>query len=305
MTAESKKNYRIVVTDSGLGGLSIAASLEYELRNKSNFPNIDLIFFNALAASDFGYNSMPSLEKQSEVFDSALNSIANLFHPDLILIACNTLSVVYKNTKFSKTTEIEVMGIIELGIEMILEEIKSSTKRSILFLGTPTTINSNSYQKKIALSGIDVDEIISQPCPLLESEIQRNPQSEKVVSLIRNFIKESKNKITNKHNPLTAVLGCTHYGYSENIFYSIMREELETRFSIVNPNKKMVETVTSKLNSLKLFHSNVLVNVYSQVNLRDEEIKSIARILHEISPLTANALLSYHFNPDLFYFSRQ
>ena len=44
---------RIVITDSGLEGLSVVAELEKRLRDQPIFENVELIFFNSLYGSEY------------------------------------------------------------------------------------------------------------------------------------------------------------------------------------------------------------------------------------------------------------
>lgn len=67
--------------------------------------------------------------------------------PDLILIACNTLSVVYPHTEFSKNTKTKVLGIVEFGVEQVLEELKKNPDYDVIITGTNTTIESRDHEK--------------------------------------------------------------------------------------------------------------------------------------------------------------
>ena len=294
----------IVVTDSGLGGMSVAADLENQLRIKNKSGKFGIVFFNSLADSDFGYNSMHSMAKKSEVFDSALNSIEKLYNPDIILIACNTLSVVYEHTNFSKSTKTKVLGIIDLGVEMIMEDVKKNPDTSILLLGTPTTINSKSYQIKLIEQGIKEENIISQSCPLLETEIQRDPEGEKVDSMINEFLNEAKNKNFVNSKRMNVALCCTHYGYSENLFHKEIKNIFNKDYSLLNPNIKMVESIINDFEVENSNYQELSIEVVSQVRLKTEEINSISKILESASPATAKALENYKFNEFLFNFSK-
>ena len=44
----NKKKITIVITDSGLGGISILAGIEAKLKETRSFEEVNLIFFNAL-----------------------------------------------------------------------------------------------------------------------------------------------------------------------------------------------------------------------------------------------------------------
>ena len=295
-------SFTIVVTDSGLGGLSVTAGLEYQLKTLNQFGKINIIFFNSLADSNFGYNSMPTPEKKAEVFDSALSAIMKLYNPDLILIACNTLSVVYEQTHFAKESKTDVLGIIDLGVEMMLEEIKGNINNSFLLLGTPTTIFSLSYYKRLIKEGIKEEFIINQSCPLLETAIQNDPESETVHRMITEFLADAKNKESENSRRIVAALCCTHYGYSEKVFYRAIKTVFEKEFTVVNPNKKMVEFVVNKLSSKRCNYSEISVEVVSQVKLKSNEIYSIVKTIKSISPVTASALNNYTYNNSLFTF---
>ena len=99
---------RIVVTDSGLGGISVLGELESKLKTARIFNNVELIFFNALYSKDLGYNEIESNREKANIFNNALFSMQDNYHPDIILIACNTLSVIYPITQFSNESKIRV-----------------------------------------------------------------------------------------------------------------------------------------------------------------------------------------------------
>ncbi|HSP90980.1 MAG TPA: hypothetical protein VLN08_08735, partial [Vicinamibacterales bacterium] len=78
----------IVVTDSGLGGLSICALLEQGLRAAGPARAVRLTYVNAWPFEDRGYNDLPDEHERARVFDLALSRMAQM-EPDRILIACN------------------------------------------------------------------------------------------------------------------------------------------------------------------------------------------------------------------------
>ena len=102
--------FKIIVTDSGLGGLSVASKIEKELREKNIPGKFEVIFYNSLPYSKFGYNLIKDVEDRVKLFDSALNGMVEHFSPNLIVLACNTLSVLFPKTKFSPEKEIPVCG---------------------------------------------------------------------------------------------------------------------------------------------------------------------------------------------------
>ena len=99
-----KNEVTVAVTDSGLGGLSIMADAVERMRESKIFQKVNFIFFNALFSNKGGFNSLKTRKEKIQIFDSALKSLENNYNPDLILIGCNTLSVIYDDTSFSKET---------------------------------------------------------------------------------------------------------------------------------------------------------------------------------------------------------
>ncbi|CAG1020141.1 partial Glutamate racemase, partial [Patescibacteria group bacterium] len=145
----NKKKITIVITDSGLGGMSVCAGIENKLNEIKAIGEVNLIYFNSHAEKGAGYNSMPSMEVKAKVFDSALRSMEEKYSPDLILIACNTLSVVYSHTQFAQVSQTPVLGIVDFGVSMILSELKDHQNADVIILGTPTTIKSGSHKQKL------------------------------------------------------------------------------------------------------------------------------------------------------------
>ncbi|MEA1898103.1 MAG: hypothetical protein U9N53_10635, partial [Bacteroidota bacterium] len=82
----------VVITDSGLGGLAVLDDIAKKIAGSGYYKRVNLIFVNALFNADYGYNSLNSREEKISVFSSVLSGIENKFHPDVILIGCNTLS---------------------------------------------------------------------------------------------------------------------------------------------------------------------------------------------------------------------
>ncbi len=90
----------LVITDSGLGGLSICAQLMRLIkeRAKSTLPqlpvdDLHITYVNAVPADERGYNFMSGRAEQLETFEKILLNTDKLFAPDYVFVACGTLSV--------------------------------------------------------------------------------------------------------------------------------------------------------------------------------------------------------------------
>ena len=72
----------ILITDSGVGGLSVCAYAERFLRTHDCDEPVRLTYVNASPENDFGYNSMGSREEKLENFDRFLNIVSDRYSPD-------------------------------------------------------------------------------------------------------------------------------------------------------------------------------------------------------------------------------
>lgn len=291
-------NVRIVITDSGLGGLSVVAEFEKRLRKFPIFNNVELMFFNSLYSSEYGYNSLHNFSEKVRIFNNALNSIEQNYNPDLILIACNTLSVVFPHTEFSQNPKMDVKGILESSVDLFKNRIQNDDDKIILF-GTPTTINSDVYKNELINFGVKETQIVNQACPDLESEIQRNPNSDKTHNSISKFVKDALDSINSIPQKIYAGFCCTHYGYSEKIFFDELSKQCDSEVEILNPNSKMLDFLFAA--PKKLYdNSNAIVRVVTQVKLKKNQIKSLSDILVNDSPKTAKAIENYEYVNNLF-----
>ncbi|MFU8769807.1 MAG: hypothetical protein ACNA7H_08740, partial [Desulfotignum sp.] len=88
MTPPVSPSHTIVVTDSGLGGLSVFAGIAAGLARTVPGSGIHLIYVNAWPETGKGYNHYPDMARKAAVFDQALAAMAR-FRPDALVIACN------------------------------------------------------------------------------------------------------------------------------------------------------------------------------------------------------------------------
>lgn len=301
----NKKKIKIIVTDSGLGGVSVLAGLEEKFTELKSFDEIDLIYFNSHAEKGSGYNSMPNMTRKAEVFDDALESMREKYSPDLILIACNTLSVVYPNTKFATENNIPVLGIVDFGVEMIMEQLSNEVSADLVLIGTETTISSNTHKNKLLEKGIDESKILSQACPGLESSIQNGPASENTVSYIQKYGELIKENLNSTNTTILTALCCTHYGFSSELIKSEFKTILNREVKILNPNDAMINYVVQYENGKSSIQSNINVKVVSRAFLSENETKEISAIIKEKAPLSAEALLNYTYDVNLFKFIKE
>lgn len=287
---QGRDSVRILVTDSGLGGYSVAAGIDSCLSENKYFKQAHIIFCNALPNSNFRYNELPDAQSKAIVFSEVLSKMQQKFHPDAILIACNTLSVVYPLTAFARTSTVPVIGVVELGVAAISDSLRSHPGSSVIILGTETTVQSGAHRELLLKKNIADNYIITQACPNLESEIQVSPGSDMVSGLIEFYLDDMPIPV-NTGNKIFAALCCTHYGFSKALFQNKLSSLFKAAI-IINPNDEMIK-LFSFPDSQHADFSSTSIAVYSQAKFSNEEKSAIGALIAPVSQKAYKALEAY------------
>lgn len=294
------KNVTLLVTDSGLGGLSVAADVAARLSESGVFENARIVFFNSLFHNRSGYNSLKSEEEKARIFNIALKAMKKKYHPDLLLIACNTLSVLYDNTPFSNKANFPVIGIVATGVDLIAKQLDQNPDATALIFATKTTIGSNAHKNLLVSRGYPERQIVGQACHKLAGSIERGYDSEETIGYIKQYVTEALEKIYNPDAKIFASLNCTHYGYSMQQFKDVFAAVGYPEIEIIDPNPQMADFLFKPPYIHRYAKTNVTVEVVSKTKISEQEIKSLAKLLQQVSPATATAYENYQYNPDLF-----
>ena len=275
------------------------ARIAAHLARKSPWQDISLIYFNAWPEQNKGYNHFETMDQRAGIFNNALNVMEN-FNPDIILIACNTLSVIYPFTPYSQNTGTTVSGIIDHGVQLIHENLMANPDSHVIIFGTPTTIAQKTHQRKLIEMGIDPDRITSQGCIDLAGKIERNPFSSDVSKMINENISTAASKIHHPVGKVYAALCCTHFGYCRTLFQDALSKHVKREVIILNPNERMADHVMETSGETSTFSPDINMHVVSRVFWEPERIDAYVKLLKDISPETVKALAEYELNPDLF-----
>jgi len=259
-----------------------------------------LFFFNAQPHIKSGYNKQETTEQKVQIFENALNAMEKEFKPDLILIGCNTLSVIYPLTPYSKKVEYPVLGIVETGVKLIKNKMKTSDNRKVIIFATKTTVGQGTHKKMLVDSGIEAESIITQACPSLSGSIERGSHSEETYRLIRKYVKSVTEKIPLDENQIFCSFNCTHYGYVSDIFTEVFAEEGYKIAEFLDPNPLMADFMFESQFTNRHTATEVNIKAVSQPELPGARIKSIANLIKKMSAQTAQALENYEFTPDFF-----
>jgi glutamate racemase len=294
------EDIHLLLTDSGMGGLSVCAEIERIFRHTGPARKVRLTYFNAWPDEAGGYNALPDPASRARVFDLALARM-ELYRPDLILIACNTLSVLYSLTEFSREARTPVMGIVQAGIERFVEALLGGLPGSIVLLGTRTTIESGVHRDLLVARGIANGRIIPQACHGLAAAIEKNLEGPAVAELVDALA--ARACASDLRGPrLYAGLCCTHYSYASEEIRAALERKSGKEVCMLDPVRKLAESAVSRFGAgaPKEGESRISLEVVSKVRWEDSQQRPIAKRLASISPLTAQSLLSYTHVPDLF-----
>lgn len=211
----------IGIFDSGVGGLTVVKEIVKSL------PDRKIIYFGDTARLPYGTKGADFVKKYSEKITKwLLDSGAKI-----IIIACNTSSAWASDYLKQKFKGVPIFEMITPAVEAA---ILSTKNKKIGVIGTPGTIKSKVYEKRLK----DADprlKIYSSSCPLLVSLVEEGMVGGKIVE-----------EIASKYiNPLlkkgidTLVLGCTHYPLLEKTIKKIAGKKV----TVINPAKRLSRDV--------------------------------------------------------------
>jgi glutamate racemase len=286
----------ILITDSGVGGLSVVAYAERFVRTHGFTEPVRLTFANAAPANDYGYNAMPTREAKLETFDRFLRSVTERFQPDFIYVACNTLSVLLPDTPFTQAATVPVRGIVETGVSLLYRDLVSDPQSLAIVFGTQTTIDAGTYPRELSERGIAPSRIVSQACPGLADTISEDREGTKTSVEIHGWVAKAIEKMVDRTAPVVAALACTHYGYRKDVFSAAFVEE-RVPATVINPNERAVEDLFPATGG---WHRETSVEFVTRYAIPDATVEALTFFLEDISPPTVAAMQSFKHLPDLF-----
>ncbi len=286
----------ILITDSGVGGLSVCAYAERFVRTHGFREPVRLTFANAAPENDYGYNSMPSREVKLQTFDRFLRNVTSAYAPDFIYVACNTLSVLLPATPYFRKASIPVKGIVETGAELLVRELEADPQSAAIIFGTQTTIDSDVYPLLLEGRGIEKSRIVSQACPGLADTISEDREGVRTRAEIVRWVGTAIEKLQQKNAPVVACLACTHYGYRKDLFAGAFADS-GIRATVVNPNERAVDDL---FDGVAGTNREVDIQFVTRYVIPQTTVEALTFFLRDISPRTVAAMKNFVHVPDLF-----
>jgi len=286
----------ILITDSGVGGLSVVAYAERFLRTNGFSEPVRLTFANAAPENEYGYNSMKTREEKLSTFDRFLRNVTDRFAPDAIYVACNTLSVLLPDTPFVQKESIPLKGIVETAVELLLNDLDEDPDSVALIFGTQTTIDAGAYPRMLQQHGIHSSRIVTQACPGLADTISEDREGSRTKIEIKRWVETAIAKMQKRDAPVVACLACTHYGYRAKEFAEAF-EEAGVRAKVINPNERAVDDIFGGAAGQ---NREVEVRFVTRYKIPEATIDALTFFLEDISPRTVAAMRAFDHMPDLF-----
>ena len=290
----------IVITDSGLGGLSVVADAAVKFSEHPVFREVNLVFVNALFREHGGYNSLQTREEKLAVFSSALHAMHERYDPDLILVACNTLSVLMPDTGFARAGRVPVSGIVDEGVQQIAAQLENKPEARNILFATRTTVEDGAHKQALLDLGIAEQQIVTQSCPQLSSYIEQGFDAMDTELLIDAYVDEALSQAGEISGPVSVSFNCTHFGYSLESWKLAFDSRGVEVDAYLDPNTRMVDFLLPEALWQRYPEARVNVSAVSMVPLAQASLDSIGRYLDAISPATAAALREYRLEPGLF-----
>ena len=199
----------IGVFDSGVGGLTVVRALMERL------PLESIVYFGDTARVPYGVKSVATIEHfTGQIVDFLLRQEVKM-----LIVACNTMAAVALKIVTARAGDIPVLDVIEAGARAA---VAVSGGGSIGVIGTPTTINSNAYARRIHALASGA-RVCSQACPLFVPLVEEGWLDHPVTRLtvqeyLRPVLAEDVGSL---------VLGCTHYPLLKPLLRDVAGEKVK------------------------------------------------------------------------------
>lgn len=280
---------RIVVCDSGLGGLNIAARF-FSGRMAPDAPACELVYFNAYPAKGRGFNTLGSDYEREELLRDVFEGIGR-FSPDLCLIACNTLSIVWERLKTWYAPAFPVEGIVDAAVGGMAEALAGEPGASLLILGTKSTVESGRYPTRLAASGIDLGRVRSLAAPGLATLLESDPAAPEVRARIAGCAAHAEGLFEQRPSKLLLGLCCTHFGFAAPLWLEAFGRRFDG-VALVNPNDLLGAEFSARAFSY-----------HSRIDFFPGAREHMGAYFEPSAPAIAAALRAARAEPDLFEFN--
>ena len=205
----SNNDRPIGVFDSGIGGLTVVRALMERL------PHENIVYFGDTARVPYGVKSIATIQH----FTTQIVHFLLQQEVKMLIVACNTMAAVAIDTIRQHAEPFPVIDVIEAGARTAAANTAGSR---VGVIGTPTTINSNAYARRIHAFNPDI-HVYSHACPLFVPLVEEGWLDHTVTRLtaqeyLRPVLAEEISSL---------VLGCTHYPLLKPLLRDIIGHDIK------------------------------------------------------------------------------
>lgn len=221
---------KIGVFDSGLGGLTIVATM------LSHLHGAEIIYIADTANAPYGEKTHKQILEYSIRITEYL--IAH-HHIDALVVACNTAT----SAAITELRE-RYPNLIIVGTEPGLKPaISHSITKNVGVLATPATLGGEKYKALVSmLSNHYHVRVFEQPCPGLVQQIESGEtDSQKTLSMLEGWLSPMRDA-----NVDTIVLGCTHYPLIKKAIEQVMKRPIIFIDSAEGVTKRLLTLLEQK-----------------------------------------------------------
>jgi glutamate racemase len=228
--SQDRKQQRIGIFDSGVGGLTVLRELYKQL------PRESILYFGDTARLPYGTKTPDEiLQFVREILSWMVEQKVKM-----AIMACNTSSALALETVRSEF-DLPILGLILPGARAAVQ-----VGRRIGVIATPATAASNAYGRAI----LEVDPTVKvqqvgcpEFVPLIEDNRLEDPYTKEVArQYLQPLLQEEID---------TLIYGCTHYPHLEPVLRTILPPEV----NLVDPAAHVVAAAARELNLLGLLNA--------------------------------------------------
>ena len=240
----------ILVVDSGLGGLTVAAALRKRL------PAERLVYVGDTARVPYGSKSPEAIVTAcTQVIAAALDRLKEKGGPapKHIVIACNSASAVALPALRERFSPTPVTGVIDAGARAAARAAGNRVRATIGVIATEATIRSRAYNTAI-LRRRPRAHVLLKPTPLLVPLVEEARAGDD--PLVRLALEQYLHPLMRRAEQLSRyldvlVLGCTHYP----LLMDPIRRTVGYEVAIVDSASACAEDVATRLTTAGLLRA--------------------------------------------------
>ena len=211
----------IGIFDSGVGGLTVVKEIFKYL------PDYQIIYFGDTARLPYGTKGANFVKRYSErITEWLLDRNAKI-----IVVACHTSSASASDYLKKKFKNVPIFEMITSAAKEVLASTKN---KKIGVIGTPGTIKSSSWTKKLLKLDPSL-KIYLKSCSLFVPMVEMGfIKGELTKKIVKKYLKNLRAK-----NIDTLVLACTHYPLLEKT----IKEVMGGKVNIINPAESAAKEI--------------------------------------------------------------